>query len=74
MELRRRTFYFDSDGNLLDPRKARCVKDGEYRPANQKAGEAASEAVAVNPDPRLRKEAERRGWSICDWGTASQVT
>ena len=47
VELRRRTFYFDANGDLLDPRKARCVKDGEYRPANQKAGEAASEAIKV---------------------------
>ena len=47
VELRRRIFYFDGDGNLLDPRKARCVKDGEYRPPNKKAGEAASEAVKV---------------------------
>jgi HAD superfamily hydrolase (TIGR01490 family) len=36
--------------------------------------EAASEAVAVNPDPRLRKEAERRGWRICDWGRAPGTT
>ena len=47
VELRRRTFYFDGDGNLLDPRKARCVKDGQYQPANQKASEAASEAIKV---------------------------
>ena len=49
VELRRRVFYFDAEGNVLDPRKARCVKDGEYRPANQKAGEATSEALKVTP-------------------------
>ena len=36
VELRRRIFYFDADGNLLDARKASCVKDGVYVPANQK--------------------------------------
>lgn len=30
--------------------------------------EAAGAAVAVNPDPKLRSEAARRGWEICDWG------
>jgi HAD superfamily hydrolase (TIGR01490 family) len=29
---------------------------------------AAGKAVAVNPDPKLRKEAARQGWEICDWG------
>ena len=29
---------------------------------------AAGKAIAVNPDPKLRKEAARRGWEICDWG------
>lgn len=24
--------------------------------------------VAVNPDPRLRREAKRRGWKVVDWG------
>lgn len=28
--------------------------------------------VAVNPDPRLRREAQRRGWPIEDWGTPGQ--
>ena len=31
---------------------------------------AAGEAVAVNPDPKLRQEAARRGWPIRDWGTS----
>ena len=26
------------------------------------------EPVAVNPDPRLKREARRRGWSVEDWG------
>ena len=27
--------------------------------------------VPVHPDPRLRREATRRGWDIADWGTSS---
>lgn len=38
IEIRRRIFYFDEEGNVLDVRKARCVKDGVYTPANQKPG------------------------------------
>ena len=30
--------------------------------------DAVGKAVAVNPDPKLRREARRRGWEICDWG------
>ncbi len=30
---------------------------------------AVGHPVAVNPDPRLRREAQRRGWPIEDWGT-----
>jgi HAD superfamily hydrolase (TIGR01490 family) len=33
--------------------------------------EAVSEPVAVNPDPRLRRHAHRRGWPILDWGDAT---
>lgn len=29
--------------------------------------EAVAEPYAVNPDPRLRREAERRGWPILAW-------
>lgn len=29
---------------------------------------AVGRPVAVNPDPRLRREAARRGWEIVDWG------
>ncbi len=29
---------------------------------------AVGHPVAVNPDPRLRKEATRRGWPVVDWG------
>ena len=29
---------------------------------------AVGRAVAVNPDPRLRREALRRGWPVVDWG------
>jgi HAD superfamily hydrolase (TIGR01490 family) len=32
--------------------------------------EAVSEPVAVNPDPRLRRYAHKRGWLIVDWGDA----
>ena len=31
--------------------------------------EVVGHPVAVNPDPRLAKLAERRGWPIEDWGT-----
>lgn len=31
--------------------------------------EAFGHPVAVNPDPRLRREASHRGWPITDWGT-----
>lgn len=30
--------------------------------------EVVGTAVAVNPDPRLRRHAARRGWSVVDWG------
>ena len=30
--------------------------------------EAVGTAVAVNPDPRLRRHAQRKGWRIDDWG------
>ena len=30
--------------------------------------DAVGKAVAVNPDPKLRREARRRGWEIWDWG------
>ena len=33
--------------------------------------EAVSEPVAVNPDPRLRRYALKRGWLIVDWGEAT---
>ena len=32
--------------------------------------EAVAEPVAVNPDPRLRRHAARRGWKVVDWGDA----
>lgn len=30
--------------------------------------EAVGQPVAVNPDPRLRRRAAKRGWPIVDWG------
>jgi HAD superfamily hydrolase (TIGR01490 family) len=30
--------------------------------------EAVGRPVAVNPDPRLRRHAQRRGWAVVDWG------
>ena len=30
--------------------------------------DAVGHPVAVNPDPRLRRAAQRRGWPIVDWG------
>jgi HAD superfamily hydrolase (TIGR01490 family) len=30
--------------------------------------EAVGRPVAVNPDPRLRRTAARRGWGVVDWG------
>ena len=50
IELRRRVFYFDADSNLLDARKARCVKDGVYKPANQKPGTASQELAVTGVD------------------------
>ncbi len=32
---------------------------------------AVGHPVAVNPDPRLRREARRRGWPIEDWGVGA---
>jgi HAD superfamily hydrolase (TIGR01490 family) len=32
--------------------------------------EAVGRPVAVHPDPRLRREASRRGWEIADWQQA----
>lgn len=31
--------------------------------------EAVGRPVAVNPDPRLKRRAQKRGWQIVDWGT-----
>ena len=33
--------------------------------------QAVAEPVAVNPDPRLRRHAQRNGWPVVDWGEAS---
>lgn len=33
--------------------------------------EAVGTPVVINPDPRLRRHAERRRWPIHDWGTAA---
>lgn len=33
--------------------------------------EAVAEPVAVNPDPRLRRHANKRGWRVVDWGDAT---
>ena len=33
--------------------------------------EAVGEPVVVHPDPRLLREAQRRGWELQDWGEAS---
>lgn len=33
--------------------------------------EAVAEPVAVNPDPRLRRHANKRGWLVVDWGDAT---
>lgn len=30
--------------------------------------EVVAAPVAVNPDPRLRRHAQRRGWQVVDWG------
>ncbi len=35
---------------------------------------AVGKAVAVNPDPRLRRLARAQGWQIADWGAASPST
>lgn len=32
--------------------------------------EVVGQPVAVNPDPRLLKEAKSRGWEVVDWGEA----
>jgi len=32
--------------------------------------EAVGQPVVVHPDPRLRREAARRGWPVVDWGKA----
>jgi phosphoserine phosphatase len=31
---------------------------------------AVGHPVVVHPDPRLAREAKRRGWPVVDWGTA----
>lgn len=36
--------------------------------------EAAGRAVVVHPDPRLRREARRRGWEIVDWSRPAAQT
>lgn len=49
VEIHRRIFYFDNEGNLLDAKRARCVKDGEYRPQTQSRGAqgATSETASL---------------------------
>lgn len=34
---------------------------------------AVGQPVAVHPDPRLRREANRRGWAVVDWGEAGDT-
>lgn len=34
--------------------------------------EVVKEPVAVNPDPRLRRHAQRHGWPTVDWGVPAQ--
>jgi phosphoserine phosphatase len=36
--------------------------------------EAVGRPVAVNPDPRLRRLARRRGWPIEDWLSARRTS
>lgn len=36
------------------------------------AMEAAGRAVAVNPDRKLRKLANKRGWEVADWGRSAE--
>jgi HAD superfamily hydrolase (TIGR01490 family) len=36
--------------------------------------EAVGQPVAVNPDPRLRRLARRRGWAIEDWRSARRAS
>jgi HAD superfamily hydrolase (TIGR01490 family) len=36
--------------------------------------EKVGEPVAVNPDPRLRREALRRRWRVVDWGQSPERT
>ncbi len=33
--------------------------------------EVVAQPVAVNPDPRLKRRAFKRGWRVVDWGTAA---
>jgi phosphoserine phosphatase len=35
---------------------------------------AVREPIAVNPDRRLKRAAQRRGWSIVDWGTPTRAS
>jgi HAD superfamily hydrolase (TIGR01490 family) len=34
--------------------------------------EVVGKPVAVNPDPRLRRLATERGWTVADWGTSGR--
>lgn len=34
--------------------------------------EVVGAPVAVNPDPRLRRHAQRRGWQVVDWGVPAR--
>ncbi len=36
--------------------------------------EAVGHPVAVNPDPRLRRTAHRRGWPVQDWGAPAAAS
>ena len=42
-----------------------------HRPADAGAGRATG--VVVNPDPRLRRAAKRRGWPVQDWRAPVEV-
>ena len=53
---------------------AYCDSINDLPLLNYAAGTAEGAAVAVNPDPKLRREAEARGWTVLDiFGEAHHV-
>ena len=67
IQIHRRVFFFEDNGDLLDARKGRCVEDGVYTPANPKKGiadQVTANVTGVDFVPQWRVFSAELGDSI----------